>query len=174
MSESQAVQFTEDRIPLEGIGGAAEELVELYGGTMTGSGESERRFTLPLRRGMAAGGGVECTLSWGEAAEEGGTVTLTCDRDVDAPRFQRVLLLVAGVIGALLFMLWPFYPGENAFGTLAWLGGAVAIAFYLMTLRRTMKSAIELRKQFFSSRETTAYRLINAEGDGVPGLIVQA
>lgn len=51
-----------------------------------------------------------------------------------------------------------------------------AIAFEpgdpLMTLRRTMKSAIELRNQFFSSADTTAYRLINAEGDGVPGLIV--
>lgn len=50
-----------------------------------------------------------------------------------------------------------------------------AIAFEqgdpLVTLRRTMKRAIELRDQFFSSKDTTAYRLINAEGDGIPGLI---
>jgi hypothetical protein len=36
-----------------------------------------------------------------------------------------------------MFMLWPFYPGERAFGTFAWLGGLIAIAVYLMTLRRT-------------------------------------
>ncbi len=50
-----------------------------------------------------------------------------------------------------------------------------AIAFEqgdpLVTLRRTMKRAIEMREQFFSAKDTTAYRLINAEGDGVPGLI---
>lgn len=50
-----------------------------------------------------------------------------------------------------------------------------AIAFEegdpLQSLRRSMKQAIDLRNQFFSSTETTAYRLINAEGDAIPGLI---
>ncbi len=41
----------------------------------------------------------------------------------------------------------------------------------LVALRRTMKQAIDLRAQFFSSKDTTAYRLINAEGDAIPGLI---
>ena len=53
---------------------------------------------------------------------------------------------------------------------------ARAIAFEegdpLLILRRTMKQAIDLRSAFFSDPDTTAYRLINAEGDGVPGLIV--
>ena len=26
-----------------------------------------------------------------------------------------------------MFMLWPFFPGQKEYGTLAWLGGAVAI-----------------------------------------------
>jgi hypothetical protein len=133
MSETTAVQFTEDRIPLDGIEEAFSELVDLYGGEVTASRLNERDFTLPLRRGMASGGGVECTISW--AAE--GTVTLTCERDVDAPKVQRVLLLLAGVAGAVMFMLWPFFPGEKGYGTLAWLGGVVAIAVYLMTLRKT-------------------------------------
>lgn len=128
-----SVEFTEDRVPLAGIETSIEELVEMYGGELTASRESARDFVLPLRRGHATGGGVECTLSW--APDE--TVTLICNRDVDAPKAQRVLLLVAGVIGALMFMLWPFYPNEREMGTLAWLGGAVAIAVYLMTLRRT-------------------------------------
>lgn len=105
----------------------------MYGGELTASRENGREFTLPLRRGVATGGAVECTVSW--AADE--TVTLVCNRDVDAPKAQRVLLLVAGVVGAVLFMLWPFYPAEREMGTLAWLGGAIAIAVYLMTLRRT-------------------------------------
>lgn len=64
-------------------------------------------------------------------------MALSCDRDLDAPRAQRILLLLAGVAGAVLFMLWPFFPGQKQYGTLAWLGGIVAIAVYLMTLRRT-------------------------------------
>jgi hypothetical protein len=137
MSEAQGVSFTEDRIPADGIETTVAELVELYGGELTGSGERERRFTLPLRRGVAAGGAVACRLTWVPVADDQATVTLACDRDVDAPRLQRVLLLIAGVLGSIAFMLWPFFPGEKAFGTLAWLGGAVAIAVYLMTLRRT-------------------------------------
>jgi hypothetical protein len=134
MSETETpVRFTEDRIPLEGIEETFAELVDLYGGEVTGSRNGERDFTLPLRRGMATGGGVGCTISWvGD-----GTVTLTCNRDIDAPKAQRVALLVAGIVGAVLFMLWPFFPNEKAYGTLAWLGGIIALAVYLMTLRKT-------------------------------------
>ncbi len=135
MTEARAVAFTEDRVPLDGIEETLEELVELYGGEMTAHRVDAREFTLPLRRGAATGGSVECTVSWATADE--GTVTLTCNRDLDAPKAQRVLLLLAGVVGATMFMLWPFYPGERQYGTLAWVGGAVAIAVYLMTLRRT-------------------------------------
>lgn len=35
-----------------------------------------------------------------------------------------------------------------------------------------IKSAIYLRKELFSGKSTNSYRLINAEGDGLPGLIV--
>lgn len=132
MTEATPGRFTEDRIPLDGIEESFAELVELYGGEVTASRLGERDFTLPLRRGLASGGGVECTISWADD-----TVTVICNRDIDAPKTQRVLLLLAGVIGAVMFMLWPFFPGEKAYGTLAWLGGVVAIAVYLMTLRKT-------------------------------------
>jgi hypothetical protein len=135
--EARAVEFTEDRVPFEGIEDAIEELVELYGGALTATREGARDFTLPLRRGMSTGGAVECTVSWAPDDEREATVKLICNRDVDAPKAQRVFLLVAGVAGALLFMLWPFFPGEKQFGTLAWLGGVVAITVYIMTLRKT-------------------------------------
>src|SRR5665213_1447430 len=44
-----------------------------------------------------------------------------------------------------------------------------AIAFEqgdpMQLLRRNIKRAIEMRQQFFSSNDTTAFRLVNAEGD---------
>lgn len=128
-----SVEFAEDRVPVEGIEEAVEELVELYGGEVTERQGDSRTFILPLRRGVATSGGVECTLAWN--AEN---VTMRCDREVDAPKVQRIALLSVGVIGALLFTVWPFFGGKSSqFGTLAWIGGAVALAVYFLTLRRT-------------------------------------
>ncbi len=42
----------------------------------------------------------------------------------------------------------------------------------LQTLRRNIKQSIELRQTFFQNEDTTAFRLVNAEGDAIPGLIV--
>lgn len=135
--EGKPVTFTEDRIPVDGIEEAVPELVDLYGGELKESAERQRRFVLPLRRGVATGGGIECTLSWTEAVEGEAVVTLTCDRDVDAPKLQRVMMLAAGVVGALLFTIWPFFPHNKEFGILAWIGGAIALAVYFLTLRKT-------------------------------------
>ena len=134
MTETPPVAFTEDSVPAAGIEQTIDELVELYGGEMTGSRATLRQFVLPLRRGLAASGGVECTVSW---APESETVTLTCNRDVDAPKALRVLLLSAGVFGALLFMVWPFAGKGSQPGAVAWMGGAVALAVYFLTLRKT-------------------------------------
>lgn len=53
---------------------------------------------------------------------------------------------------------------------------ARAIAFRqgdpLQLLKKNIEGAIALRQQFFGTDDTTAYRLINAEGDAIPGLIV--
>ena len=136
-SDATPLELTEDRVPFEGIEEAIDELVDLYGGEVSATRERARDFTLPLRRGLASGGAVECTISWAPDNENDATVRLVTNRNVDAPKAQRVLLLLAGVIGSVMFMLWPFFPGERAFGTLAWLGGVVAFAVYLMTLRKT-------------------------------------
>jgi len=132
------VEFIEDRIPPAGIEEAIDDLVELYGGQVQSSAERERRFVLPLRRGVPVAGGVECTVSWAVEEEDQATVTLVCDRDVDAPKWQRVALLVVGVIGALMFTIWPFF-GKNAtkLGTVAVIGAFVAVAVFFLTLRRS-------------------------------------
>jgi hypothetical protein len=132
------LELTEDRIPTPGIEETVEELIDLYGGELQSSGDKQRRFVLPLRRGIPVAGGIECTVSW--AADAGGeaTVTIVCDREVDAPKWQRVSLLLVGVIGALMFMMWPFFgKASTQLGTLAWIGGFVAICVYFITLKRT-------------------------------------
>ena len=138
---TQPVELVEDRIPFEGINESIRELVELYGGSLKASRERAHDFTLPLRRGVSSSGAVECTISWApqdeRSIEREATVTLVCNRNVDAPKLQRILLLVAGAVGAVLFMLWPFFPGQKEYGTVAWLGGAIAIAVYVMSLRRS-------------------------------------
>jgi hypothetical protein len=136
MTEPKPVELTEDRIPLAGMAESIDELVDMYGGDVTARREQAREFTLPLRRG-GSGGAVACTVSWEAGSEGDATVTLLCNRNVDAPKAQRVMLLIAGVIGAVMFMLWPFFPGERAWGTIAWLGGIITISVYLMTLRRS-------------------------------------
>jgi len=132
-----AVSFTEDRIPLEGIEETIEELVDLYGGSIEAAKEHLREINLPLRRGVAQGGAVQCTITWAETEAGEGSVTLVADREIDAPKAQRILFLVAGVIGSVMFLLWPFFPGEKEYGTLAWLGGLVAFAVYLLTLKKS-------------------------------------
>lgn len=41
-------------------------------------------------------------------------------------------------------------------------------------LRRRIKNAVELRRSWFDPSQTNAIRLMNAEGDGIPGLIVDS
>lgn len=137
MTEPNPVEWTEDRVPAEGMEEGIAELVEMYGGEITAGRELAYDFVVPLRRGFGGGGAVECTVSW--APDEAGraTVRLKTNRNVDAPKAQRVLFLLAGVIGSVMFMLWPFFPHEPAYGSLAWLGGLVAITVYLLTLRKT-------------------------------------
>ena len=41
-------------------------------------------------------------------------------------------------------------------------------------LRNRLRHALELRRRIFDPAKTNAIRLINAEGDGIPGLIVDS
>lgn len=136
MSEPKPLELTEDRVPAAGIEEGIEELVEMYGGEIIAQRPGARDFTLPLRRGFGGGGSVECTVSWSMNPAGEATLRLATNRNVDAPRLQRVLFLLAGAIGSVLFMLWPFFPHEPEYGSLAWMGGLIAIAVYLMTLRK--------------------------------------
>jgi hypothetical protein len=126
------MEFTEDRVPTAGIEDSIAELVELYGGEIKAERANARDVILPLRRGVATAGAVECAVTWADD-----TVTITTNREIDAPKAQRVALLVVGVAGALLFTIWPFFARARELGTLAWIGGLVALAVYFLTLKKT-------------------------------------
>jgi len=119
---------------MEGIEQTVSDVLELYGGEIESRLANEVRFTLPVRRAVASAGQVGCSLRW-EATELGeGRITASAERDIAPPKAQRIALLIVGVIGALLWTVWPFFPN---LGPLAWLGGTIAFATYFMTLRST-------------------------------------
>jgi hypothetical protein len=130
--DDHRIELTQESVPLENIAENAAYVIEMYGGQIESSSSRGVHFVLPQRRGVAAAGGVSCQLSW-SGAEAAGVVTLLADHDVAAPRFSRILLLVTGVIGSLLWLAWPFYP---PIGPLAWIGGAIAFATYFLTVRK--------------------------------------
>jgi len=151
MTEESNLEFIEDQVPLAGIEQSGVELVEMIGGTIESATPSGIRFTLPERRG-AGGAAVECLLSWSD--EDGGTVRLKTEREVAAPKLQRLVLLGTGVLGAFLWLLWPFFPH---LGALSWMGGAIAIATYFVSLRRTpVGAAADLLQRLVSRQRELA------------------
>ncbi|MEO8218911.1 MAG: hypothetical protein ABI718_17690 [Acidobacteriota bacterium] len=134
-SGSDAFEIRADDVPLDGIGQSIEDLVALYGGEIDDVGAKDARFRLPVRRGVAASGQLSCTIQWqGPGSAETGTVRLRSRVAIRPPRLQRLLLLVVGASGAMLWILWPFFPGM---GALSWIGGAMAFATYFLTVRQT-------------------------------------
>lgn len=126
------VSYSEQDVPTEGISETAEDVIQMLGGRVVGREESALRFTIPRRRADESSGALECVLEWDVEAE--GTVRLTSDAEIEAGRMQRIALLVVGAAGALAFTLWPFFP---MMGPLAGVGLVLAIAVYLLTLRRS-------------------------------------
>jgi hypothetical protein len=147
------MEFTEDRVPTANIEDTIAELVELYGGEVKAERANARDVILPLRRGVATSGAVECSVTWA-----GDTVTIATNREIDAPKAQRVALLLVGVAGALMFTIWPFFARARELGTLAWIGGLVALAVYFLTLKRTSGGLATdfLRRLARRQREATA------------------
>lgn len=158
-SRERNVTVSEERVPLDGIADSAAELIELYGGHITLEQEGELRFFLPVRRGAASAGGTESVMAWVEAGDGGGTVTITAAQTVGPPRFQRVALLVVGVVGSFLWLLWPFFPH---LAPLAFIGGAIAFATYLITLRSSSPGTAQDLLQKLARRQ----RELASESEG--------
>lgn len=131
---SDATEHVEDHVPLDGIRETIDAVVAGHGGEVVDSGAGNAvAFRLPLRQGIGASGEIRGTIRWeGDPAD--GVLTIASEGEVTRPRWSHIAILVAGTIGSLLFILWPFYP---ALGPASWVGGALAFAAYFLTLRRT-------------------------------------
>jgi len=135
MTSSSDLTFREDGVPFDGLAKTVDSVVELFGGEVTERDDGVVRFTLPRRRGVAVAGGIACRIEWDAASgETSGAVTLVAGREIEAPKGQRIALLVVGATAALLALAWPFYPEMAG---LSGIGVIVAFATYFLTLRRT-------------------------------------
>ncbi|HVT03737.1 MAG TPA: hypothetical protein VHL58_10240 [Thermoanaerobaculia bacterium] len=152
--ESDQFEWVEEQIPLQGIEKTAVELIEMYGGEISSSSSDEITFFLPRRRGVAASGSIDCRLSWGDGGSDGGgTVKIATARNANE-KAQKIALLIAGVFGASIWLLWPFFPN---LGAASWLGGVIAFAAYFLTLKKTDGGlAFDLLQRLASSQREGA------------------
>jgi hypothetical protein len=138
--EKTTYRVAEQDLSLEQLAKNARELIALYGGQVDEASAGSLRFRLPSRRGVAAAGSIRCTMTWTESAAGRGDVVIETGDHVPGPGFQHILLLVAGIIGSLAAMLWPFFPSLTP---AAGVGAIIAFAAYLLTLRRSGANVVQ-------------------------------
>jgi len=124
--------FTEESVQLEGIDETIAVVASGSGGHLVSSAPGTATIMLPLRRGAAGLGMMQCQITWPAEANEG-PVTVTAEGEGPTSK-MRIVILVIGVIGATAYMWWPFFPN---LGPIAWIGAVVAFGAYFMTLKRT-------------------------------------
>lgn len=134
MTDPNRIELEEGRVPLEGIRETALDLIELFGGSVSSQSDQQIVFLLPARRGLAVAGDIDCRMFWSNDSEDEGTVHLSTSREAARPRASHIAILVAGVLGAILWTLWPFFP---SLGAASWVGAAIAFAAFFLTSKRT-------------------------------------
>ena len=130
----ELVEFREDHVPIDGIATSVKEVLELFGADITSSTDSEVRFELPVSRGVAAAGGIACSIIWREESTGEGSLVLSAGKEIAAPKMQQIALLGVGAIGAVLALMWPFFP---QMASVSGVGVIVAFATYFMMMKRT-------------------------------------
>ena len=69
-----------------------------------------------------------------------GDIAIETGDHVPGPGLQHVLLLVAGIVGSFVAMLWPFFPSLTP---AAGVGAIIAFTAYLLTLRRSGANVVQ-------------------------------
>lgn len=159
------IEYSEDRVPLEGIEETVQIVVEMHGGeTLVPRGDS-MRFTLPVRQGIAASGTIEGEIRWHDSGPEGGVLTISASDEVVQHPVSHTFILIAGVVGSFLFILWPFYP---ALGPASWVGGALAFAAYFLTLRRAKGGIVARLLENIADQQRRTWMAERGEGQDGP------
>lgn len=133
------IRYVEQEVPLAEIESSVDVVIETFGGNVLRRDSNRIEFSLPRRRGVAAAGHVQAAFAWSETGAGEGEVTIETGEELMLGRAQRIALLTAGVVGATLFIAWPYFPNS---GPVAWLGGLIALAVFLMTLRKTQHGTV--------------------------------
>lgn len=133
-------RIAEQEVPRALLEENARGLIELYGGRVESEDAGSMTFRLPSRRGVAVAGSIRCVLSWTEAHEGRVDLALETGDYVPGPGIQHVLLLVAGIIGSFMAILWPFFPSLAPAGGV---GAIIAFAAYLLTLKRSGANVVQ-------------------------------
>jgi hypothetical protein len=152
----QALDIGEDDVPLDGVAETATGWIELFAGRVESTAAGRLDFTLPSRRGVAASGAVKCFLEWTEESDGIGRLRLVTGDSVDGPGRQQIALLVAGVAGSLVCILWPFFPSLTP---AAGVGAVLAVGAWMLTLKRSGAgvAANLLRKIVETQRERATW-----------------
>jgi hypothetical protein len=129
-------RLRESRVPLEGIEFTSRDLVEMFGGTVTREASGLLAFSMPAQRSVGARDLLDCELTWHATTEPGddeGVIEIASNVEPQSSPVRTALLTI-GVVGALLWLVWPFFPN---LGTVSWIGAAVAFAAYFVSLKRS-------------------------------------
>lgn len=133
-------RLSESRVPLDGIELTAKDLIEFFGGNVTSEGASSLAFTMPARKSVGTRDLLRCEVRWfpSENPEDEGTIEIASKVEAQSSP-TRTAMLVIGVIGALVWLVWPFFPN---LGAVSWVGAAVAFAAYFLSLTRSPAGTI--------------------------------
>lgn len=112
---------------------------------------------------------------------------ITLKRGKEKPLLQKHHWIYSGAIQSQprdrVEMIVPVYASHGKKLGLAALNPGRSIAAHMLAfgeetleeaLRERIRQAVLLRKKLFNTAHTNAFRLIHAEGDGIPGLIVDS
>jgi hypothetical protein len=113
---------------------AAAEAVEQWGGEWDRQGGAAGRVRLPVKAGLRFGfldGELEVAAAPGGASVELRPESATWFLNTTAV----VVLLLAG-LGALLLILWPFFPAHETLAQIAPLGAVLALGGWFLVLSR--------------------------------------
>lgn len=117
--------------PPEEALGAAAEAVEQWGGEWDRQGGATGRVRLPIRAGLRFGyldGELEV-----RGAPEGSEVVLKPQKATYFLNSTAVAVLLIAALGALLLILWPFFP---QLAQIAPLGAVLALLGWFLVLSR--------------------------------------
>jgi hypothetical protein len=126
-------------VPVREAWAAAVRAAEVWGAELEGD-EAGGRFELPVVAGLRRGlleGRLELLQSPESEGLEGSRLSLVVERSQYRLQLSSIVVLLISAGGAILTVLWPFYPGLVR---VASFGAVLALCGWLLVLSRLRNS----------------------------------